>query len=317
MRRRLDALRQHAHRRPVGLLWCGRADGTGPMPVHSVAPGFKSPIFIGKESRGPRFDTSSSITILRVSAEGTAALERQGLRVTGGSLVAAAEDALDQAGSNPIGASALARDILRCAESVGDAHAACVAERAIGLAARERHHLKASAVHLRKSVRIAERAGLPARAAETRLSLVGTLALLGDSNGALREADLAGAVLRGVMRARLESQRARLHLHLGRVEDALDGYRRALRRFAAVMTCSGRPTPSRAGGWPTTSAGAVRAAEADMRRAESLYVQLGETRMAASTLQHVAVVIALHGDVPEALQVLRPGRPVLRRSPPH
>ena len=67
------------------------------------------------------------------------------------------------------------------------------AERALGLAAREEHDLAASEAHLRRAVRVADRAALPELAADARVSLAGTLVLKGDWSGALREADRAGA----------------------------------------------------------------------------------------------------------------------------
>jgi tetratricopeptide (TPR) repeat protein len=233
-------------------------------------------------------------------------------------LVALAKQALDLVSSDHPRAATLGREVLGRAGAKADVkadvkagakaggaghrRAASLAERAIGLAARERHALKDSAAHLRRSVAIAERAGLTEVAAESRMSLVGTLALLGDSAGALREADLAGDVLRGVKGARLESQRARLHLHLGQIEEALEGYRRALPalrrghdRLGEAHALSGR-------GVAHYVRGSVAAAEADMRRAERLYTAIGATRLAASTLQHVALAVALRGDVPGALR---------------
>ena len=209
---------------------------------------------------------------------------------------------VELAHTDPSRASALARQALRHATATGDTQAACVAERVLGLAARERHLLEASVVHLRRAVRIAEQQHLPEEAGLARMSLVGTLALRGDSGGALRQAALAGEVLRGVSRARLESQRARLHLHLGDVEKALDGYRRAIPVLRRGGDRLGEAHAYAGRGFAHYLRGTVGAAETAMRRAEGLYLELGETRMAASTLQHVALAVALKGDVPEALR---------------
>lgn len=199
------------------------------------------------------------------------------------------------------GATARSR-ALRRARASEEARAECIAERELGLAARARHDLRASLVHLRRSVEIAERADLAEPAAETRMSLVGTLALLGDSRGALREAALARPMLRGVSLARLESQQARLHLHLGQLDDALDGYRRALPTLRRAHDQLGEAHAYGGRGVAHYLRGAIAAAEADMRRAERLYTVLGEARMAAHTLQHLALAVALRGDIPEALR---------------
>jgi tetratricopeptide (TPR) repeat protein len=204
--------------------------------------------------------------------------------------------------SDPARAAALAQRALRRASALDDPEACAVAERALGLAARARDDLRGSELHLRRAIGVAEQAGLHARAAEGRVSLVGTLALRGDSKGALREAALAGGVLRGVARAQLESQTARLHLHLGQLDDALEGYRRALPLLRRAQDRLGEAHAYVGRGMAQYLRGATIPAEADMRRAERLYTELGETRLAAHTLQHLALVLALRGDIPEALR---------------
>ncbi len=220
-----------------------------------------------------------------------------------GSLLRDAEEALGLVYRDPSRATELATQVLARATVPGDARAKSMAERVLGGLARvQGHDLRASVVHLRRAIRLAEDAGLPVDAAEARASLVLSLAHQGDPNGALREADLAGAVLRGVKAARLETQRAHVHLDVGNLDAALDCYQRALPvlrrgrdRLGEAHACVGR-------GLVRFMRGAVVAAEADMRRAEQLYVALGEPRMTASALQHVALVVALGGDVPEALR---------------
>jgi tetratricopeptide (TPR) repeat protein len=187
------------------------------------------------------------------------------------SLLSDATAALEAAHIDPERASTIALDVLaRAGRTAADARAVSVAERAIGLAARERHDLPGSVLHLRRAARIAERAGLAACGAEARLSLVGTLALSGNWNGAMREADRAGAVLRGVMLARLESQRAHLHLEMGHLDEALAGFRRALRTLRRGSDKLGEAHALASRAFVYLERGAVAASVADLRRAEEL-----------------------------------------------
>ena len=214
-----------------------------------------------------------------------------------------AEEALGLVFSDPSRANDLARQVLRRARESGDLGAASMAERVLGGLARvQRHDLRSSVVHLRRAIRLAEGAGLPVAAAEARMSLVLSLAHQGDSNGALREADLAGAVLRGVKGARLETQRAHVQLDLGNLDAAFDGYRKALPVLRRGGDRLGEAHAYVGRGLVRFLRGAVASAEVDMRRAERMYTALGETKMAASALQHVALALALGGDVPEALR---------------
>ncbi len=223
-------------------------------------------------------------------------------RLRGPTLLAEAQRALEVIRSDPRRGAALAQGVRRRATAAGDPMAASTAERALGLAAREHDDLRRSETHLRRAVSVAEAAGLPALAAEARTSLVATLAMGGDTSGALREAALAGAALTGVMRARLDSQLARLHVHLGQLDEALEGYRRALPVLRRAHDLIGEAHACTGRGMAHYLRGAIAAAEADMRRAEGLYMAVGDSRAAASTLQHLGLVVALRGEIPEALR---------------
>ncbi|HKA68833.1 MAG TPA: CHAT domain-containing protein [Actinomycetes bacterium] len=123
----------------------------------------------------------------------------------------------------------LARD--RAAEllsTLTEPEARSVAERAYALAVKELGQTGPATVHLRRAVRIAERAGLAARAAEARASLVVVLAERGRTDSALREADLAAPALRGAAAGRLLIQRSVVLQRMGHLDDALRGYREAL-----------------------------------------------------------------------------------------
>lgn len=212
-----------------------------------------------------------------------------------------AEQVLGLATSDPARAAKLAQAVLSRAVPARDFRAASLAERTMGLAARECHDLSGSARHLRRAARIAERAGMPSCGAEARLSLAGTLALQGNSSGARREVERAGEVLRGVMAARVETQRAYLELNQGHLDEALEGFRRGLPVLRRGGDHLGEAHALGLRALAYFLKGAVAAAEADLRQAEELYVAIGERVMTVETRQHLGLVIALRGDIPEAL----------------
>ncbi|MEA2502595.1 MAG: hypothetical protein QOD01_2706, partial [Actinomycetota bacterium] len=140
--------------------------------------------------------------------------------------LATAEEALRLAQSEPARSSALALDALGRGP---DALTSAVAERALGMAAKARHDWLASRDHLERSISIANSAGLaPAVAAETRASLAPVLWYLGDTAAALHQIDLAAPDLSGPMSARLEMNRAFIMQREGRLDEALEVYRRTL-----------------------------------------------------------------------------------------
>lgn len=215
---------------------------------------------------------------------------------------AAVARALDLATDDPSLASSLARAALSRAGAAGDAELASCAHRALGLAARERRNLRSSAAHLRRAVAVAEEAGLERCAGEARLSLVGTLALQGDSAGALAEADRAVAGLTGALRARAETQRAHVHLLQGRLPEAFEGFGRALPVLRRAHDRLGEARLYDARAMAHHLRGSVNAAEADLRRAEALFDALGQRRNAAAARLHLGLSVARRGDIPEALR---------------
>ncbi|MDQ6783126.1 MAG: tetratricopeptide repeat protein, partial [Actinomycetota bacterium] len=218
-----------------------------------------------------------------------------------GDLMSAATEALGLALREPGRASALAATALAKARAGREPAAASVAERALGLAARSQHRLAVSENHLRRAVRTAESAGLPELAGEARMSLVGTLALRGEWDRALREADTAAAALRGLPLARLEATRANVHRDQGRLDEALEGFRRALPVFRRHGDRLWEANTHTNRGLTRFQRGDLAGAEADLRRAEEIYVALDQAPRAAMARQNLGLVVAVRGDIPEAL----------------
>jgi hypothetical protein len=203
--------------------------------------------------------------------------------------------------AEPRAARDLAAAALERAEAEGDAAAASTAERALGLAAKELRDSDAALGHFRRAIAIAERASLAGRAGEARMSLSLVLAYRGDTRGALREADLAARVLRGHDAARLEMQRALILQRLGRLDEALEGYKRALRVFRRKGDGLWEARLLNNRGLLLAYRGALAAAQADLERAERLHVANGQELAAAEVRGNLGFVAGRRGDIPAAL----------------
>ena len=215
--------------------------------------------------------------------------------------VAAAERALELAPDSPRRAKMLAEEVLRTAEAVQDVEAVAIAERALGLAALGLRDGDDAVRHLRRAVRIAEKAALPLRAAEARMSLGRALLYTGDSRGAFREIDSAGTALSGVAGARLQLQRAILLHHHHRLDEALDGYRGALTVFRrhGDRLWEARALNNR--GLVHAYRGSLAAADEDLVAAARLYAELDLDLALAEVEHNIGWVAARRGDVPAAL----------------
>src|SRR4051794_28782740 len=105
--------------------------------------------------------------------------------------------ALEMVQADPRRAQDLPRSSIRSAGRGGDPARLSVAERVLGLAARELQDAPGALRHLRRAVRIAD-ASRPRHAAEARMSLALVLAEAGRPQRALREIDAAAPALDGL-----------------------------------------------------------------------------------------------------------------------
>ena len=199
---------------------------------------------------------------------------------------------------DPERARALAGEALRRAGP--DAGAAAAAHRALGMAALELDDADTAVAHLERAVR-AGRRGDPQREAEARMSLALALLSAGATRRALREADRATRIDGAPDRGALELQRAIILERLGRLGEALDGYRLAIAGFRRGGDRNGEARALCDRGVLQTYRGELGAAEADLRRAETLCDELGLGLMGASVRQNLGFVAAQRGDVPRGL----------------
>lgn len=207
--------------------------------------------------------------------------------------------ALDLAQNSPALARTRARAALLLAGN--DPEVVSVAERALGLAARELQDLMTADRHLRRAVRVADAAGLSERAGQARLSRCLVLAYRGRTAAALHEADRAAQVLHGADAARLCAQRALLLQRLGRLDEALAGFRSALpalRRHGDELW-EARVLVNR--GLLHAYRGNLSMAAADQRRAGTLARALGQGLLAAMTEHNLGFIAVLRADLPSAL----------------
>ena len=189
---------------------------------------------------------------------------------------AAAARAAALAQHDPATARTLALEALAQAHADPDPAAASTAERALGLVAVATRDIDAALRHLRRAVRVAERHGLREPAATAREILAGTLIWGGDPAGALREIERAAPLLRGGQLGRLEMRRGLALYFQGRLDEALAAYRAALAllRRAGDHEYQAKLLNNRS--MLHYQRGELKAAEADLRRAEELFAQLGQ-----------------------------------------
>ncbi|MEA2138165.1 MAG: hypothetical protein QOG56_1315, partial [Solirubrobacteraceae bacterium] len=214
--------------------------------------------------------------------------------------LALAEEALATVPASPERAGQLAREAHRQAQAEQGHEAAIVAQRALGLVGIETGRVKEATVVLRRALRAAERQALPVRAAEARMTLALALLYCGDAADALAELDLARAALHGVAAARLEMQRALVLQKLDRPEDALVGYRRALRTFRrdGDRLWEARLLSNR--GVLHAERGEFAMARRDLERAERLFGDQARTLAVAQVRQNLGWMEARIGNVPAA-----------------
>lgn len=210
-----------------------------------------------------------------------------------------AQQALRLAAVDPHRAMLLAEIVVKDGADPG---ASSVAERALGLAHRELLELPEARRHLRRAIRLAERAELPERAAEARLSLALEHLHDGQPRAALRELAAAADVL-GDGHAQIHNQIAGVYVRLGRYQVAHASADRAVSaaerdgdRSLLALSLTNHAIAA-------AYCGDLRAAEVDLRRAIAICEELGEALGACDGLHNLAWVLGRGGDLPAALEL--------------
>jgi tetratricopeptide (TPR) repeat protein len=200
---------------------------------------------------------------------------------------------------------ALAQQLVRAALAAapGDAEVTAAAERALGIVAATRGDLAESVRRLRRSARIADRAGLAQRSCEARGTLAYVLILTDSARAALRELDRAAATgPEGVAAARLHMQRGLVLEEMHRLPDAAASFDLAL---ATLQRCGGDAVleadvcTNRA--MVRTSLADWTGARADLMHAGQIYGQARLVGRIAMVQHNLGNLEALRGDLPAAL----------------
>jgi tetratricopeptide (TPR) repeat protein len=220
-------------------------------------------------------------------------------------LLEEAREALRLAESAPVPAASSAAEVARRARAAGDLPAGSVAERAQGLALRHAGDLGQAIAHLRQAVRLGRRSGSALLAGEARITLAFALFERGRTTPALAEIDAAVAELDGHDRARALAQRGVILAEMGRLDEAVACYRAALPVMREAGNTLGvyRVVGNR--GLAHCYRHEFAAAEADLREAERLAVELDLAVAIGYVQVNLAHVLGLRGDVPGALDYLQ------------
>jgi CHAT domain-containing protein/tetratricopeptide (TPR) repeat protein len=219
----------------------------------------------------------------------------------GGDPLAAAEHALVVVLSDPARGGRLATQALQVARRFRDPTAASVAERALGIAAREQDDLGTAERHLRAALRIASRHHLDPPRGGALAALASVQFLKGQASVALDTADRAAGMLTGNDLAVLRSHQATMLLWMGRPAEALDRYAAALRVFQRNADLPHQAIVYGNRGLLHLHSGALAAAVRDLRRSEQLHRELGDHRWVAYVNEHLGMAFARRGDVVGAL----------------
>jgi tetratricopeptide (TPR) repeat protein len=216
-----------------------------------------------------------------------------------------ADEALRLVDVSPRRALELGLALARQARAGGALDAASVAERAAGRALQLRGDLDNAIRHLRAAVRLGQRAGSAELVAQARVSLAAALVERGRPRAALDAIHAAVDALDGTQRAMALAQLGAILLDLGRYGAAVDSYRTALPilRQAGDLMWVKRSLTNR--GLAHAYLHDFAAAEADLREAERLSVELDLGLSVGFAQANLGFVLARAGDVPAALDYFR------------
>lgn len=225
---------------------------------------------------------------------------------------ALAEEAHRLLGVDPARARSLGAAALDRARGARDHESASVALRALGMAALDLDDAATAVEHLRAAVDAGRRARSPRRAAEARMALAFALLNQGRSTDALRQAGVAARARAGD--AQMALQHAAILERLGRMDEALERYRRGL--AAARRAGDGQTEAKLLCNRSVLHAyrGALRAAEADLRDALPIAHALQQPLLAATVLQNLGWVATRRGDLPAALESFDAAEPVVAQA---
>lgn len=182
-----------------------------------------------------------------------------------------------------------------------DPRSLSIARQVIGIVLRDRGEMTAALAQLRRALRLARTAGVPARVADVNATLGATLAMEGRTTAGLAHLDLAVESSRGHDLATVLTRRAWVLNMLGRDAEALTDLRRAVRQFGGSGDRLWQARALNIRGLTEIRLGHLPGAERDFTRAAEIFEVLGHPVEVAYTVQNRAMVAILAGDLPTAL----------------
>ncbi|GAA1304550.1 CHAT domain-containing protein [Saccharothrix xinjiangensis] len=221
--------------------------------------------------------------------------------------------ALEARQRDPRAAIEIGRSALRAARAAGDAEEASAAERAIGLSLRELHDFDGALRHLRRAVRIAERAGSARLAALARVSLAFVLSNTGRHAQALRAVNAALEELDGGDADIARMQRGLVLHYLCRYDEARREYNRSIEAARRTGDKLGEARARNNRGLLRAYTGGLRAADEDFDRAAALYRELDLELAVADVRWNAGISASRAGDVPRALTMFAEAEREYRR----
>ena len=223
-----------------------------------------------------------------------------------------AHAALEAVQRSPRDAIALAKRVLAGVDGTGPDERA-TAERAIGLALRELNDFENALRHLRRSVRIADRAGSARTAALARTSYAYVLSNVGRNAAALRAIDAAMPHLDGVDASHAALLRGTVLYFSGRFDEAARDFTVAIEVAgnSGDLLVQARALNNR--GVLQTYRGDPRSAEEDFDRAVALFTTLDLELAAADVRWNAGNAAAQRSDIPSALRIFADAEADYRR----
>jgi tetratricopeptide (TPR) repeat protein len=199
------------------------------------------------------------------------------------------------------------RDAVALSDSAStnsDGAAVVIAERAAGLASRERGDLATALVHFRRSIDAAEHRNDGRAAAESRSLLAGCMGQAGDLSEGLRVALEAQPFLAGPALGLCLVHTGFLLFHLDRPSDALDTLNRACELLGDESAPDARAAALNNRGIVNWQAGNLEEAMADLDQATLLYEGLGRGAAAAKIRHNAGMVRVSANRVFEGLDLM-------------
>ncbi|TQS39835.1 tetratricopeptide repeat protein, partial [Cryptosporangium phraense] len=212
-----------------------------------------------------------------------------------------AVEAVHLAEVDPARSASAAVVLARQARRAGDFATASVAYRALGIAALHLQDTDVAARHLRTAAALGRRAADPALVVEARLKLVAVLTNRGRPAAALREMDAVLAEASGVDHARALAQKGAMLVQLGMNDAASDTLSLAIPPLRAADDLQWLKRALSNRGLARGRRFRFDDAEADLREALRINVELGIDLSVAFVEQNLGWISSLRGEVPRAL----------------